>query len=274
MPSISLQKFAATASAFLLSTVVVACGPPDEEDRAHSGPINGPFVVSKHFTPSGLMGDGAIPGRVTVDINNSGCKKPRPPGAQGDCYRYTYLVGDVKWAGSYWVFPSNNWGTVPGRSLNGPVATGKYHPVTGAELRGYHYVRFSAALDLPGLQYLPDGTWKKPDGTTSLPPSVNFWAGRLDGAKAKPPQPYSDVGCRLLSMGEPTCLDTTVTPATPFKFAPTENSDRFTPEWVQYRIDLTRWSVESVIGAFGFSTNDNDFPAQTQVLYFDDIVWE
>src|SRR5690348_8966984 len=99
MLSISPVKL---ATAILLSSVVVACGPPDEADRAKAGPIKGPFVVSNFFTPSGFMGDGAIPGRLTVGINKN-CKLPRPPGAQGDCYHYLYKVGDVRWAGSYWV---------------------------------------------------------------------------------------------------------------------------------------------------------------------------
>ena len=49
---------------------------------------------------------------------------------------------------------------------------------------------------------------------------------------------------------------------------------RFTTEWVQYKIDLTGWSVASVIGAFGFATNDTDNPGYPQSIYFDDIVWE
>ena len=56
--------------------------------------------------------------------------------------------------------------------------------------------------------------------------------------------------------------------------APTEDGARFTPEWKQYKIDLSLWSVSSVIGAFGFATNDTDNPGQTQSIYFDDIVWE
>ncbi len=258
MLTISLEKIAA---ALVASVALVACGPPDEASRAKSGPINGPFLVSDHFTPSGFMGDGAIPNRLTVGINKN-CKMPRPPGAQGDCYHYLYKVGDVKWAGSYWVYPSNSWGTVPGRELVGPVDLGP-NPAGGGDLHGYHNVRFYAAIDP-----LPN------------PPFVQYWAGRIDGRKATPPQPYWDEGCSILSGAPPMCTNTVVDPVTgatktePFAFAPTEDGARFTPEWKQYKIDLSLWSVSSVIGAFGFATNDTDNPGQTQSIYFDDIVWE
>lgn len=246
------------AAALLLALPLAACGPSDEADRAKAGPIVGPFVVSQFFTPSGLMGDGAVPGRLTVDINKN-CKVPRPAGAQGDCYRYLYKVGEVKWAGAYWVFPANNWGTAPGRDLVGPVDLGVPNPdIPGSpNLRGYNRVRFSMAIgQLPNEQI------------------VQFWAGRLDGRKAVPPQPFFDVGCSVFPDTPPLCTDTTFTPAVPYSFAPTEDSGKPTLEWQQFSIDLSKWSVESVIGGFGFATNDTSNPGATQVLYFDDIVWE
>jgi hypothetical protein len=258
MPAISLKNAAAALSFAALSLAMVSCGPTDEGSRAKSGPIVGPFVVSNIFTPSGFMGDGAIPGRLTVGINDH-CKMPRPPGAQGDCYHYLYKAGSVKWAGAYWVFPSNSWGTVPGRKVVGPVGPDVLgnNPDTGAPLHGYHYVRFYGAIDP-----LPN------------PPSVQYWAGRLDGRKALPPQPYYDTGCSVFPGTPAMCTDTTLDPPTPFAFAPLEESARFTPEWKQYQIDLSKWSVDSLIGAFGWSSNDSDNPGQTQSIYFDDIVWE
>jgi hypothetical protein len=249
MPSISREKLAA---ALFLSLTVVACGPPDEASRAKSGPIEGPFVVSNFFTPSGFMGDGAIPGRLTVGINEH-CKEPRPAGAQGDCYHFLYTVGDVKWAGAYWVYPSNSWGTVPGRSVVGPVDHGP-NPA-GGELRGYTRLRFWGAMDpLP------------------MDPFVQYYAGGIDGRKAHPPQPYWDHGCQLSSSGgPPSCLD--ANGVDPYPFAATDGG-RFKGEWQQFTLDLSGWSMDSVIGAFGWSSNDTDNPGQTQSIYIDDIVWE
>lgn len=260
MESPSLARIAAALS---LALTVVACGPSAEEDRTKAGPVVGPFLVSDFFTPSGLMGDGAVPEQLKVDINRN-CKMPRPPGAQGDCYRWRYNIGKVRWAGAYWVFPANNWGTSPGRDLIGPVNLGPdpANPTAG-DLHGYNYVRFYAAIDVI-----------MPPGVPVNPPAVQYWAGRLDGRKATPAQPYFDVGCSVFPGFPPMCKDETVMPPVATAFAPTEDSARFTPEWKQYKIDLSRWSVESVIGGFGFSTNDTDNPGRTQIIYFDDIVWE
>lgn len=263
MEPLSTARFVA---ALLLALPLAACGPSDEADRTKVGPINGPFVVSNFFTPSGLMGDGAIPERLTVEINTN-CKVPRPPGAQGDCYRYRYKVGDVKWAGAYWVFPANNWGTAPGREMIGPVDMGVPNPdIPGSpNLRGYNRVRFSMAIEqdvLPRKTPLPNEQL------------VQFWAGRLDGRKATPPQPFYDVGCSVFPETPPICTDTSGANPVPYAFSPTEESGKPTVEWQQFTIDLSRWSVESVIGGFGFATNDTSNPGLTQVIYFDDIVWE
>lgn len=258
-----LMSFAKIASVFLLPLVSVACVPA-VEDLANAGPIEGPFVVSHHFTPSGLMGDGAIPGRVTVEVNEN-CKKPRPANAQGDCYHFLYKVGEIKWAGAFWVYPSNNWGTVPGRDLEGPADRG-VDPASGKPLRGYNWVRFSAAIDDPTKYPL------------NKPPSVRYWAGKLDGRVAKPPQPFYDKGCSIFPGTPPMCIDTIPEPDVPYFFNPTEeetaNTTPISTNWTEYRVDLTRWSVESVIGAFGFSTNDTGNEGLTQSIYFDDIVWE
>jgi hypothetical protein len=239
------------AAALCLALPLVACGPSDESDRAKSGPIVGPFVVSNFFTPSGFMGDGAVPGRLTVGINEN-CKQPRPPGAQGDCYHFLYKVGDVHWAGAYWVYPSNSWGTVPGRKLVPPVDLGP-NPDGSGEMRGYHRVRFWGAMDP-----LPN------------PVFVQFYAGGIDGRKANPPQPYFDHGCQLFPGSPPTCKDGA---GAPYPFTPTDGGD-FTGEWKQYTLDLSMWSLDEVIGGFGWSSNDTKNPNQTQSIYIDDIVWE
>lgn len=204
------------------------------------------------------MGDGAIPGRLLVDINEN-CKQPRPPNAQGDCYRFSYTPGDVKWSGAYWVSPANNWGTVPGRDLIGPVDKGVANPdLPGSpNLRGYNYVRFYLAVEpLP------------------MPTNIVFWAGRLDGRKATPPQPHYDKGCSVFPGVPPICTNTSTTPPSYNAFAPGEKGETPTAEWQQFKVDLSRWSVEQVIGAFGYSSNDNANPGLPQTIYFDDIVWE
>src|SRR5688572_12579420 len=116
---------------FLLGALsATGCGPSDEFDRlASTGPVQGSFYVSSYFSPSGHMGDGAMAGHVFVDINEH-CKA-RPESANGDCYRFTYDPGAELWAGVYWAYPANNWGTRPGRSVIGP----------------YTRVRFYAAVD-------------------------------------------------------------------------------------------------------------------------------
>ena len=250
MTSISLEK---SAAALCLSFVMVACGPSDEASRAKAGPIVGPFVVSNFFTPSGFMGDGAIPGRLTVGINEN-CKLPRPPGAQGDCYHFLYKVGEVKWAGAYWVYPSNSWGTVPGRPVVPPVDLGP-NP-NGGELRHYTRVRFYGARD-PGL---------------ANDPFVQYYVGGIDGRKATPPQPNWDHGCQLSSSGNPPmCFDSDG--KTPLPFSETDGG-RFTTDWQQFTHDLSGWSIDSLIGAFGWASNDTDNPGETQSIYIDDIVWE
>jgi hypothetical protein len=271
MASISLTKIAA----LLLALPLVACGPSAEEDRAKAGPIYGPFVVSEFFTPSGLMGDGAIPGRLTVDINKN-CREPRPPGAQGDCYRFVYKPGDVKWAGAFWVTPANNWGTAPGRQVYGPVDLGVPNPdVPGSpNLLGYHYARFSHSIFgiRPGSSQLE---------VLQNPQVARFWVGGLNGRESTPPQPYFDVGCSMRTTG-PRCTDTNLVPPAPNFFKPPYQEIPITGDVQQYQFDLSRWSPQQVIGGFGFSLNaDPQIDTMTMqpiystlVIYLDDIVWE
>jgi hypothetical protein len=258
MESLSAARF---AYALFLALPLTACGPSDEADRAQAGPIVGPFVVSQFYTPSGFMGDGEIPGQLTVDINKN-CKVPRPAGAQGDCYRFVYRPGTLHWAGAYWVSPANNWGTNPGRQLVGPVDLGVADPDKpgSPNLRGYRHMRASFAIE-------------------PLPGEVKFhlWAGKLDGREAKPPQPFWDTGCAISTSDPPTpprCTDTNFDPPVPRFFDPAEKEPVALPTWQEYRFELNRWSVQELIAAFGFSTNDTGNETLTQVIYIDDIVWE
>src|SRR5450432_726841 len=89
---------------------------PSISDLDH-GPLTNTFAVSDVFSPSGFMGDGEDFGSLTLQTNE-GCKEPRPPNAQGNCYVFTYypnsIPGQDPWAGAFWVFPSNSWGSYPG----------------------------------------------------------------------------------------------------------------------------------------------------------------
>jgi hypothetical protein len=97
----------------------VGCGVPDRTPAvARPGAIQAPFAVSNFFTPSGYMGDGEQLGNLEVDVLNGRCM-PRPTGAVGDCYRFEYHMGAKAWAGVYWVYPANNWGSRAGRSIAG-----------------------------------------------------------------------------------------------------------------------------------------------------------
>jgi hypothetical protein len=267
MALISFPRIAALLSALPL----LACGPSAEEDRAKAGPIVGPFVVSNFYTPSGFMGDGAVPNRLTVDINRN-CREPRPPGAQGDCYRFTYRPGDVKWAGAFWVAPANNWGTEPGRDVVGPLDMGIPDPDKpgSPNLRRYNHVR--ASYSIFRLRH---------DGQLEVLPNeqkVRFWAGKLDGRASTPPQPYYDIGCFITSKGVPDCTDENQVPPAPYFFNPADNEVVINGDVQQLEYDLSRWSVQQLIAGFGFSLNADKNPASADypalVLYLDDIVWE
>src|SRR5207302_1401877 len=66
-------------------------------------------ATDNHFVPSGWMGDGAVPGRMTL----TECSTSNPhSGATAIRIAYTQPV--IGWAGIYWVHPSENWGDRPG----------------------------------------------------------------------------------------------------------------------------------------------------------------
>ena len=103
------------ALAFLSACEAMMIEPP----VARPGVLDAPFAVSNFFTPSGHMGDGARAGFLRMDVHNAGCLD-RPEAAVGDCYRFVYRPGDNRWAGAYWVYPANNWGSRAGRRVDGP----------------------------------------------------------------------------------------------------------------------------------------------------------
>jgi hypothetical protein len=106
-------------------------------DDLNQGPLNKTFAVSDYFTPSGFMGDGASFGHLYLDVNTN-CKQPRPANAQGNCYTFTYYRDTSPtaygWAGVYWVYPANNWGTRPGHAI---------------DFTKFQQIRYSAAIEYP-----------------------------------------------------------------------------------------------------------------------------
>jgi hypothetical protein len=230
-------------AACLCSLAAVACGPPDEGSRVlNPGPVKAPFYVSDYFTPSGDMGDGQFAGNLITTFNEA-CKE-RPQYAGGDCYRFDYHVSTQRWAGVYWVFPSNSWGAYPGRSVIGTVDLGN-------GLRGFNSVTFSAAIDQATLDNNPGGLF------------VNFIAGGIDGSQATPKLPYSDVSC---TGGPETCM--------PFKAS---QGVTLNTTWQSISIDLSNTPLTAVIGAFAWvssypPTAEPGAPPQT--IFIDDIVWE
>jgi len=86
----------------------------------NEGPLTETFAVSDYYSPSGFMGDGANFRHLYADIGEN-CA-PRPAGARGQCFTFTYFedttMTGVGWAGVFWVFPGNNWGTRPGHAID------------------------------------------------------------------------------------------------------------------------------------------------------------
>jgi hypothetical protein len=75
-----------------------------------------PFYVSDQFIPSGFMND---PTGITLSSGaNGGATCPtRAPSMGGDCYVIQWASTGPAWAGVYWQYPSNNWGTEPGLTV-------------------------------------------------------------------------------------------------------------------------------------------------------------
>src|SRR5258708_387357 len=82
-------------------------------------PLSPTFAVSDIYSPSGFMGEGASFGQLQMSDPGTNCKLPRPDGARGYCYTFTYYKGHDPdhWAGVYWVFPTNSWGYFPGHAI-------------------------------------------------------------------------------------------------------------------------------------------------------------
>jgi hypothetical protein len=107
------------AAAYGLFVFMAGCEALELRPQVGSpGTLEDPFAVSNFFTPSGHMGDGELAGHIKMNVQNAACRE-RPPEASGDCYRFLYTPGVKDWAGVYWVYPANNWGSRAGRQVAG-----------------------------------------------------------------------------------------------------------------------------------------------------------
>jgi hypothetical protein len=144
----------------------VACAPKAAQQKP---PPDGPFAVSDYYAPSGAMGDGATPGNLV--IGTSADCKARPDGARGYCYSFQYVgsapyttpisksTGVCNWAGLFFQYPDNNWGTSPGLL----VQSGKLSKVS-------FQVAVGAGTETMTFQIGGIGSPPLPDGGPAPPP--------------------------------------------------------------------------------------------------------
>jgi hypothetical protein len=93
-----------------LALLAISCG-----NGAGGGdaPLKLPVAADDLFADSGYMGDGATPGAVG---DAQSCPQ-REGDRKGKCHKFSYTPGSVGWAGIYWQFPANNWGTQIGQDV-------------------------------------------------------------------------------------------------------------------------------------------------------------
>jgi hypothetical protein len=97
----------------MCTAIIVICGFLFLSGIGQIAQTEDPSIADLGFTPSGWMGDWN-----DIEFN----EKPREePGS----VKITYTPrGKNGWAGMYWLYPSSNWGDLPGKDLKG------YHELT------------------------------------------------------------------------------------------------------------------------------------------------
>lgn len=83
-------------------------------------PLALPFYVSDQFIPSGFMGD-TMGISLSSGTNGPSCPTRAPGTPGGDCYVVSWAAtnpASLTWAGVYWQYPSDNWGTEPGLTIS------------------------------------------------------------------------------------------------------------------------------------------------------------
>jgi hypothetical protein len=204
------------------------------------------------------MGVGENFGQLTGSVNE-GCKT-RQQYAHGDCYVFTYYAKPGEgnpWAGVYWVFPANNWGSGPGRAVD----TSKFQQV-----------RFSAAVEGPAPFTALDGRVGK----------LSSFAGGVD-----PNGHFDVIGNTTLpgvsdnvdgiKVGRDFEFGTQVGPELRTFHIPITDFDR-TGNCANPKVLCVNGAAGALIGAFGWSI---PYPAVTDPsattpvkIYLDDIVWD
>ncbi|MBS2024963.1 MAG: hypothetical protein JST92_21400 [Deltaproteobacteria bacterium] len=108
------MKRAAHTLGTLAIAALVSCG-----DGAGSGTTTAtlPLAIDDYFAASGYFGDGATPGAIS---DSPGCTQ-RAGSHRGVCHLFTWtpITPATSFAGVYWQYPANNWGTdaTPGRTM-------------------------------------------------------------------------------------------------------------------------------------------------------------
>jgi hypothetical protein len=268
---------------------------PSISDLDH-GPLTSTFAVSDYFTPSGFMGDGKYFGNL-VGSTNQNCKQ-RPPGARGNCYRFTYYPNQVDtdaWAGVFWVFPANSWGSTYGHAI---------------DMTKFTRVSFYAAIDAP-TPYTVDGAPQPFNGLVGgIDPGAQFPLNYSDGADAST---SAIIGTTLTSEYKQFHIALTdinkasncKPPYDPMSGVPDNRAENCAPAKDAMGMDIR--IANDLIGAFGWSlhypndsatckappppANPGDPPLPANwcqsgqhssqfvnpkpvVVYLDDIVWE
>jgi hypothetical protein len=146
---------------------------PDDPGDDVPGVPEPPFAVSAYFAPSGFMGDGSD--GVSLVADTEGCTT-RPDGARGDCYRFTYTPSTQLWAGVYWQFPPNNWGSMEGKAIAPGASSVSFYAATdsgGETLK----VTIGGIRDVT----LPYSDTLKAEGTFTLTTSMTRYTVDLGG---------------------------------------------------------------------------------------------
>ncbi len=139
---------------------------PAPPPRGPAFPIYGDAAdQNNHYVPSGWMGDGKVPGRMTLDE----CSTDNPHRGK-TAVKISYTQQVLGWAGVYWLDPAENWGDRPG----------------GIDLRGAKRLTFWARSDTPNarIKFIIGGVGYNETGTTDC---------------SHPVKPYPDSVCPTIA---------------------------------------------------------------------------
>jgi hypothetical protein len=235
------------AAVVFLAGAAVGCMPSTTE--LDTGPLTSSFAVSDYFTPGGFIGDATSPGSLGIQVNQ-GCK-PRPAGARGNCYVFTYKMkqgATDPFAGMFWLFPGNNWGTSPGRAV---------------DTTKFQQIRFSAAVEAPAPAQV--------NGNNVF---FTTQAGGIDATMlGDPTLAHADA----FSLNQVAQIGTGVGPDLQAFHMPINDSAR-TNNCANPDTLCVNGAAGALIGAFGWVLpypKDGDATGTTPVkVYIDDIVWD